>query len=266
MCSGVSVADNLVQADGLIRAAAADGATFVATPEMTHLMQRSPKRLFATITTEDKDAGLIHFQALARELDIHILIGSLAVLGDKDKALNRSFLIGPDGQIIARYDKIHLFDVTLSRAETYKESNVYDGGTQAVTATIGHAKLGLSICYDVRFAALYRAYGQADAHILTVPAAFTVPTGRAHWETLLRARAVETGSFVIAPAQGGSHEDGRNTWGHSMIIGPWGDVRAVLGGDAPGYICAYINLDDVTDARRKVPAWQHNPNFDTDGL
>lgn len=266
MCSGVSVTDNVAQAERLIRAAVADGATCVATPEMTHLLQRSPKRLFATITTEDKDVGLKRFRALADELNIHILIGSLAVLGENDKAMNRSFLIGPSGDILARYDKIHLFDVTLSRAETYKESNVYNGGTQAVTAMVNDAKLGLSICYDVRFAALYRAYGQAGAQVITVPAAFTVPTGQAHWETMLRARAIETGSFIIAPAQGGNHEDGRSTWGHSMIIGPWGDVRAVIDNDAPGYICADIDLDDVSDARRKVPAWQHEPDFGVNNL
>ena len=262
----MSIANNLSHAGALIDAAVEDGADFIATPEMTHLLQRSPKRLFAAITREDQDAGLAYFRVLAAKHAVHILIGSLAVLGDDGKALNRSYLIAPDGDILARYDKIHLFDVTLSKTEVYKESNVYSGGKKAVSAMVGDAKVGLSICYDVRFAGLYRAYAQSGAKLLTVPAAFTVPTGKAHWEALLRARAIETGSFVIAPAQGGTHEDGRSTWGRSMIVGPWGDVIAKLDHDKPGFICADIDLTAVNDARRKVPAWQHDPDYAAGGL
>lgn len=259
--SGVEVEENLGVAGRLIRAAAADGATFIATPEMTHLLQRSPKQLFATIAAEEDDVGLKYFKVLAKELAIDLLIGSLAIKTGERRAANRSFLIGKDGEIKARYDKIHLFDVTVSKAETWKESNVYDRGTQAVLTEIEGARLGLSICYDLRFGDIYRHYAQSGAQILTVPAAFTRPTGQAHWESLLRARAIETSSFVVAPAQGGTHADGRATWGHSMIIGPWGDIRAELGHDEPGYICAALDMMDVEAARAKIPAWNHNPDF-----
>ena len=261
MRSGVDIEANLVAAETLIRAAAKEGASFIATPEMTHLLQRSPKQLFGAITDEADDLGVKHFAALAKELGIDLLIGSLAIKTAENRAANRSFLFGKDGQIKARYDKIHLFDVTVSKTETWKESNVYDRGNIAVMADIDGAKLGLSICYDVRFASLYRHYGQSGADIITVPAAFTRPTGEAHWGALLRARAIETGSFVIAPAQGGPHEDGRETYGHSLIIGPWGDIRAHLDSHQPGYICADIDLGDVQDARRKIPAWNHDPSY-----
>jgi len=261
MRSGVEIDANLDAAEALIRAAAGEGADFIATPEMTHLLQRSSKRLFQVITEEDKDRGIKHFGALAKELGIDLLIGSLAIKTGENRAANRSFLFGRDGNIKARYDKIHLFDVTVSREETWVESKVYDRGRQAVTAKIGDAVLGLSVCYDLRFPALYRHYGQTSADILSIPAAFTRPTGQAHWETLLRARAIETGSFVIAPAQGGLHEDGRKTYGHSMIIGPWGDIRAELEHDDPGYICAEIDRQDVQIVRRKIPSWNHDPEF-----
>lgn len=261
MRSGADIAANLMAAETLIRTAANDGADFIATPEMTHLLQRSPKKLFAAITDEAHDLGVKHFAALAKELSIDLLIGSLAIKTAESRAANRAFLFGRDGQLTARYDKIHLFDVTVSKAETWKESSIYDRGETAVMANIDGAKLGLSICYDLRFPALYRHYGQAGADIIAVPAAFTKPTGEAHWDTLLRARAIETGSFIIAPAQGGPHEDGRTTYGHSIIIGPWGDVRAHLETDQPGYICADIDVADVSDARRRIPAWNHDPNF-----
>jgi len=259
--SGVDIGANLLSAETLIRAAAVEGADFIATPEMTHILQRSPKRLFAALKPEAQDTGVAFFARLAKELGIHLLIGSLAVLKSEGRAANRSFLFGPDGEIIARYDKIHLFDVSVSRKETWKESAVYDGGDKAVVVDIGAAKIGLSICYDARFAKLYRQYAQAGAQILAVPAAFTKPTGEAHWEALLRARAIETGSFVIAPAQGGLHEDGRTTYGHSLIIGPWGEVLAEIENDAPGYITAEINLEDAVSARAKIPAWQHDPEY-----
>jgi len=261
MRSGVEIDANLEVADMLIRAAAKDGASFIATPEMTHILLRSPRRLFASITYENHDRGINYFAALAEELSINLLIGSLAIKTDEKRAVNRSYLFNRTGKIIAHYDKIHLFDVTVSREETWKESNVYDRGDKAVIADIDGAKLGLSICYDVRFPSLYRHYGQSGVDIIAVPAAFTRPTGEAHWESLLRARAIETGSFVIAPAQGGPHEDGRTTFGHSMIIGPWGDIRAHLDNDEPGYICADIDVGDVEETRRKIPAWNYNPDY-----
>jgi len=263
MRSGVEIDANLETAEHLIRAAAAQGASFIATPEMTHIVQRSPKRLFASITDEAHDRGVKYFSALANEINIELLIGSLAIKTGEKRAANRSFLFGPDGDIKARYDKIHLFDVTVSREETWKESNVYDRGDKAVMADIDGATLGLSICYDLRFPALYRHYGQSGASIIAVPAAFTKPTGEAHWESLLRARAIETGSFVIAPAQGGLHADGRTTYGHSMILGPWGDIRAHLDNDEPGYICADIDIEDVREAHRKIPAWNYDPPYTT---
>ena len=261
--SGVTVQENLEAATTLIRQAAIDGAEFIATPEMTHILQRSPKRLFDSITDESNDLGVKHFAALADELSIDLLIGSLAIKTGEKRAVNRSYLFGKDGVLKARYDKIHLFDVTVSSAETWKESNVYDRGETAVMSEIDGATLGLSICYDLRFAPLYKHYARSGAQILTVPAAFTRPTGEAHWESLLRARAIETSSFVIAPAQGGTHEDGRSTWGRSMIIGPWGDIRAILDHDVPGYICADLDMADVTSARSKIPAWDYQPDYES---
>lgn len=263
MRSGVDIDANLAAAEALIRAAANQGASFIATPEMTHILQRSSKKLFAAITDEANDSGVKRFAALAKELSIDLLIGSLAIKTGEKRAANRSYLFGPEGRIKARYDKIHLFDVTVSAAETWKESNVYDRGDKAVMADIDGGALGLSICYDLRFPPLYRHYGQSGADIIAVPAAFTRPTGEAHWAPLLRARAIETGSFIIAPAQGGLHADGRTTYGHSMIIGPWGDIRARLDNDEAGFICAEIDVADVQDARRRIPAWNHNPDYST---
>ncbi len=263
MRSGVDIDANLKAAETLIRRAADEGATFIATPEMTHILQRSSNRLFEVINEEERDRGIRHFGRLSHDLNIDLLIGSLAVKTGERRAVNRSYLFDPSGAITARYDKIHLFDVTVSKEETWKESRVYDRGDMAVMATIEGAKLGLSVCYDLRFPGLYRYYGQAGADIIAVPAAFTKPTGEAHWEVLLRARAIETGSFVIAPAQGGQHEDGRSTYGHSMIIGPWGGVRAHLYHDAPGILLADIDLKDVAEARSRLPAWNHNPDYIT---
>jgi len=261
MCSGVTIDANLEAANMLIRQAATDGARFVTTPEMTHVLQRAPQSLFETLSTEDKDRGVVFFSALAKELNIDLLIGSLAIKTAKRRAVNRSYLFGPFGQIKARYDKIHLFDVELSARETWQESRVYDRGQTAILTEVNGAQIGLSICYDIRFPKLYRHYAQNGADILTVPAAFTRPTGKAHWETLLKARAIETGCFVIAPAQGGQHEDGRATWGRSMIIDPWGQTLARCEDDTPGFICADINLDDVKTVRGKIPAWNYDPEW-----
>lgn len=259
--STADIAANVETASRLIREAAGHGASFIATPEMTHILQRSSKRLFAAIQPESDDLGVAAFGKLADELNIDLLIGSLAIQTGEARAANRSFLFGPDGAIKARYDKIHLFDVQVSKKETWKESNVYDRGDKAVMADIGGASLGLSICYDLRFANLYRHYGQSGADIIAVPAAFTRPTGEAHWHALLRARAIETGAYVMAPAQGGVHEDGRETYGHSLIIDPWGEIIAELDHHEPGILYAGIDLNAVKDARRKIPAWNHNPEF-----
>ena len=261
MRSGTDIPRNIRAAEHLIKDAARAGAQFIATPEMTHVLNRDSKALFLTIKPESEDLGVAAFSALAKELSVFLLIGSLAIRTGERRAANRSYLFGPLGEIIARYNKIHLFDVTVSERETWKESRVYDAGQQAVISDISGVKLGLSICYDVRFANLYKTYAQSGAHIISVPAAFTRPTGEAHWETLLKARAIETGSYIIAPAQGGDHADGRSTWGRSMIIGPWGEVVSALDHDTPEYLLADIDIEAVTSARQKIPAWNTKPDF-----
>tara|TARA_R110000868_G_scaffold53744_5_gene168578 strand:- start:18060 stop:18902 length:843 start_codon:yes stop_codon:yes gene_type:complete len=258
MRSGIDPAANLAMASQMIREAAALGASFIATPETTHLVQKDADQAFAAMRTQDEDPAIPAFAALAAELGITLLIGSLAIRIAERRAANRSFLFGPDGALIATYDKAHMFDVGLGQGETYRESANYRAGDTLVVAAIDGARLGLSICYDVRFAYLYRRLAQAGAEILTVPAAFTRPTGRAHWEVLLRARAIETGSWVIAPAQAGVHEDGRRTWGHSMVVDPWGAVAARLEHDEPGILLATLDMDRVADARSRVPALQHD--------
>ncbi len=257
LCSGTDIAANISAAETLIRAAHKDGADFIATPENTTLMQVDTKALFATIKPEAKTKAIAHFSALAKELGIDLLIGSMAIKVEDRKAANRSFLFGPDGEIKARYDKINMFDVEINQIEIWKESANYRAGTKPVLTKAGGFKLGLSICYDLRFAALYKHYAQAGAQILTVPSAFTAVTGEAHWETLLRARAIETSSYVIAPAQGGLHEIGRSTWGHSMIIDPWGKIIDGLDHDRPGYCIADISREKLQDIRKKIPAWQN---------
>ena len=256
MRSGLDPAANAADAEAMIRQAAGEGAVLVATPEMTTLVDRKPRRMFGTLP-DGEPPEAERFEVLARELGIHLLIGSMAVALDRSpgtrKAANRSVLFGPAGRIAA-YDKVHLFDVDLDTGESWKESAVYRAGTEAVVARSGEAVLGLSICYDLRFPALYRRLAQAGANVLTVPAAFTVPTGRAHWEVLLRARAIETGSWVLAPAQGGAHEDGRVTYGHSMVVDPWGAVATRLDHDEPGVLMADLDLARVADVRRRVPA------------
>ncbi len=263
MRSGVDMAANIKEASALIRKAAGGGAKLIATPEMTHVLQRSSKHLFASIYTQDQDPGVMAFSRLAKELNVHLLIGSLAIKTGSDRAANRSFLFGHDGHIIAHYDKIHLFDVQVSPEEVWKESRIYDAGDRAVMANIPDAKIGMSICYDLRFPNLYRHYAQSGADILMIPAAFTRVTGLAHWHSLLRARAIETGCYVMAPAQGGQHADGRETYGHSLIVNPWGEIIAECPDNEPGIIYAELNMKAVQDVRRKIPAWNHNPVYQT---
>lgn len=262
--SGIEPAANRAAAMPLLRQAASAGARLIATPENTTRMDRNRERMFAAVGPEKGDPELLAWGRAAQELGVWLLMGSGPIATGDGKVFNRSFFFDPNGKIVARYDKINLFDVTLGGTENYRESDTVQGGGQAVVVDgpMG-AKLGLTICYDVRFAPLYASLARAGAEIIAVPAAFTVPTGQAHWEILLRARAIETGSFVIAPAQGGQHEDGRATWGHSMIIDPWGKVLAQLDHDEPGMIIADLNLDDVAAARAKIPAWQGGRDFKT---
>ncbi|MGX1308375.1 putative amidohydrolase [Amorphus suaedae] len=243
---------NIEQADRLVREAARQGAVYVQTPEITNLVERDGARMREVMRDEANDAMLAHLRALASELGIHLHIGSLA-LKDGDAAVNRGFMVGPDGTILARYDKIHMFDVDLPDGESWRESRTYRPGERAVVVGLPFATLGMSICYDVRFPALYRALAVAGAQVLTVPACFTKQTGEAHWDVLTRARAIETGSFLIASTQGGHHEDGRDSYGHAIVIDPWGKVLAEGGAD-PCVVVADIDLGRVAAARRRIPA------------
>ena len=260
MNSAAEIAPNLESATRFIRAAAGDGAQLILTPENTTLIEPNRGRQLAKTPAEEAHPGVPHFAALAKELGIWLLIGSMPVRADEKRIANRSFLFDPDGTVVARYDKIHMFDVDLPNGETYRESNGVRPGGQGVVAQTPWGAIGLTICYDVRFAYLHRALAQAGAVMLTVPAAFTVPTGQAHWHVLLRARAIETGCFVFAPAQTGEHAEGRLTYGHSLIVAPWGEVLADAG-DKPGYIVADIDLERVQKARSMVPALRHDREF-----
>lgn len=238
----------------LIREAAREGATFIATPEGTNILQRDKAKLAPQLARLEDDLVVRGLRDLAAELGVTILVGSALVKREDGKAANRAALITPKGEIVATYDKLHMFDVDLPTGETARESEAYEPGLKAVTAGVEALKLGLTICYDVRFPALYRALAVAGAEVIVTPAAFTRPTGEAHWEILLRARAIETGSFVMAPAQGGFHEDGRGTWGRTMAIGPWGEVLGLLDHDEPGVLVADLDLSAVARARAAIPA------------
>ena len=254
-------AEALAQAEPLVRRAAAEGAQLVATPEATNILQRDRAKLFAAVQPLEDDACVQGLRALARELSITLLIGSALVRRGDDQLANRSILVDAEGRIQATYDKIHMFDVDLPTGERHRESALYTPGDRAVIAETPWGLLGLTICYDVRFPHLYRALAKAGAQVITVPAAFTRPTGEAHWEILLRARAIETGAFVLAPAQGGFHEDGRGTWGRSTIIGPWGEILAKAADDEPGVIMAELDLDPVAKARAAIPALVNDRAF-----
>lgn len=256
--SGPVIAENLEKTGEFIREAAAKGATLIATPENTCHIRFPAIQKRETTPTQQDHPGVAYFADLAKELSVTLLIGSMAVKADGDKLLNRSFVFSSDGKLQDTYDKIHLFDVQLPTGEVHAESEVMGAGDCAVVSHVGDGvKLGLSICYDLRFSYLYRDMAKAGATILAMPAAFTVPTGQAHWETLLRARAIETGSFVIAPAQVGQHEGGRLTYGHSMIINPWGKVLTCLE-DGEGVVYADLDLSEVQKARDAIPALQHD--------
>jgi predicted amidohydrolase len=251
---------SLEQATQLIREAAAAGADYVLTPEVSNMMQLNRAALFEHLAAQEDDRSLQAYRALASELKIYLHIGSLAVKASPERAANRSFLIGPDGTLIASYDKIHMFDIDLGNGESYRESANYQPGETAVISDLPWGRIGLTICYDVRFPALYRALAESGASFLTVPSAFTRKTGEAHWHTLLRARAIENGCFVFAAAQGGLHENKRETYGHSLIIDPWGVVLAEAGIE-PGFIMARIDPAKVETARQAVPSLQHGRRF-----
>ena len=254
-------ADNLDAATRLIEQAKNGGADYVLTPEMTNVMETDRERLFATIVPEEQDATLATFRELARALRLYVHIGSLAVKVSPDKAANRSLLIDPLGEVVARYDKIHMFDVDLKGGESYRESRNFRAGDLAVAIDLPWGRLGLTICYDLRFPALYRALAEAGAAFLTIPSAFTRQTGEAHWHVLMRARAIETGSFVFAAAQGGKHENSRETYGHSLVVDPWGRILAE-GDTEPAVIFADIDPAEVAAARARIPSLEHGRRFE----
>lgn len=262
MRSGVDVATNIATLSQLVNEAVDAGARYVQTPEMTGLLQANRASLIRNVKSESDDLTLQAASDLARKLSVFIHIGSTPILLDGGKVANRSALFAPDGKVLCTYDKIHMFDVDLDNGESWRESAIYEPGGRCVIADLGPFKLGLGICYDVRFPELFRQQALAGAQVLTVPAAFTRQTGAAHWHVLLRARAIENGAFVIAAAQGGQHEDGRETFGHSIIVDPWGEILAEKADDQPGIIIAEIDLDSSVAARAKIPNLQHSRPFD----
>jgi predicted amidohydrolase len=261
MRSSLTPGANIDDAVRMIGEAKAAGVDYVLTPEMTNILAAKREQLFAVIAEEESDNALATLRELARQFGIYIHIGSLAIRISHDRAANRSFLIDPKGDIAARYDKIHMFDVDLAGGESYRESRNYRPGDSAVLADLPWGRLGLTICYDLRFPALYRALAEAGATMLSIPSAFTKQTGDAHWHVLVRARAIENGCFVFAAAQGGKHENGRDTYGHSLIVDPWGRIIAE-GGTEPGVVMARIDPAEVTKARARIPSLQHGRRFE----
>jgi len=261
MRSGRTPQVNLDAAIKLIGEAKNSGADYVLTPEMTNIMEVGREKLMAAIVAEENDISLATFRELARKLAIHLHVGSLAIKVSPDKAANRSFLIDPRGEIVARYDKIHMFDVDLANGESYRESRNFRAGELAVLHDLPWGRLGLTVCYDLRFPPLYRALAEAGASFLAIPSAFTQQTGEAHWHVLNRARAIENGCYVFAAAQGGKHENGRETFGHSLLVDPWGRIIAE-GGIEPGVVLAEVDPSEVVAARARIPSLQHGRRFE----
>lgn len=259
-CAGRDMARNLGTVSDMIRDAQARGAEFVSTPEMTNIIETDRPRLRALARPESEDLSVAAFGALARELGLWLHVGSLALKGDGQRLVNRSLLFSPDGRIVARYDKLHLFDVDLPDGTAIRESASFAGGASACVARLPWGLAGLTTCYDVRFPALYRSLAEAGAEFFMVPSAFTVPTGEAHWHVLLRARAIETGSHVLAAAQGGVHECGRETYGHSLAVSPWGDIVAEAG-TGPQVLVFDVDQSAAHGARRRIPALAHSRSF-----
>lgn len=257
--AGPDVFANIESVSADIRAAAKEGATLIQTPENTCRMRAKIEDKMASSWAEREHPAVTAYGALAKELGVTLVIGSISSIRlDNGKLANRTFVFAPDGSIAATYDKIHMFDVDLPNGDTYRESETNQAGDCMVVADAAGIRLGLGICYDMRFPHLFRDMAKAGAQILSIPAAFTVPTGQAHWHVLLRARAIETGCFVLAAAQGGVHEGGRATYGHSLIISPWGQILAEIQGDAAGYVCAELDLSDVDKARAAIPSLRHD--------
>lgn len=254
MRSDIEVRASTEQALSLIREAARAGAQYVQTPEMTNILQPDRPKFFEAIRSEAEDPSIPLFQAEAMALGIWLHIGSLAIRTGERQAANRGYVISPDGEVVAAYDKIHMFDVNLPDGQTYRESSTYAAGDQAVLADLPWARLGVTICYDLRFPHLYRALAERGAGLFAIPSSFTVPTGRAHWHVLMRARAIENGAFVVAAAQGGRHPCGRETYGHSLIVDPWGTILAEADHDEPAVILAEIDPARVEETRGRIPS------------
>jgi len=261
MCSGTQPEPNLRALDALVSEATRQGAQYVLSPEVTVVFAENREGLRGVAGPWDGNPAIAQAAEIARKNDVTLHVGSLAVALPDGRFANRSVLFRSDGSVAVTYDKIHLFDATLPGVRAYRESETYKGGDAAIVTDAPGFRLGLTICYDLRFPALHRALAEAGAEVISVPAAFTVPTGEAHWEVLLRSRAIETGCFVIAAAQGGAHENGRMTYGHSMIIDPWGRIVAEIDGDTTGVLVADIDLGAVTEARGKVPALANSRPF-----
>ena len=260
LCSGCDPADNMAEIDRRVRLAAAAGARLVALPEACTFMEKNRAAMRARLFTEQKSPQVAAFAELARAMGVWLLAGSQFLADEDDTAVNRSLVFAPDGTIAARYDKIHMFDVTLPNGEVHAESQSYKAGTKADMVEVDGVWLGLSICYDMRFPAMYRALASAGAQVLSVPSAFTQVTGEAHWHVLLRARAIENGAYVLAPAQIGTHENGRQTFGHSLIVDPWGTVIAEAGAD-DDFVMAELDMAAVDKARRALPVFAHGRSF-----
>ena len=261
MRSGTDIGRNVKTFSTMVREAAANGATYVQSPEMTGALVRDRVALKTMLKEEAADPVVASASELARSLGIHVHVGSTAIAAEGGKVANRAFLFGPDGAKIATYDKIHMFDVDLDNGESWRESATYEPGKCTVIAELPFARLGLAVCYDLRFPQLFRAQALAGADVLTVPAAFTRQTGQAHWHVLLRARAIENGAWVLAAAQGGAHEDGRETFGHSIAIDPWGQAVAEAEGDEPGIVYAQVDPAASVEARKKIPNLRNAREF-----
>jgi predicted amidohydrolase len=255
MTSGIDPEATAHMLAAAVERAAGEGAAMLFTPEMSGLLDRDRKRAAGTISIEQETPALAMVRDAASRAGIWVSLGSLAVATDEGRWANRAFVIGPHGEIVARYDKIHMFDVDLASGESWRESNAYKPGDEVVTvADTPVGKLGLSICYDIRFPALFEALGRARCDCIAIPAAFTVPTGSAHWHVLQRARAIEASAFVVAAAQVGEHEDGRQTYGHSLVVDPWGEVLLDIGGEQAGLEFADIDLTRIAAVREQVPS------------
>lgn len=264
MRSGMDPERNVRDFEDMVREAAGRGAAYVQSPEMTGALVRERRKLQQLVRDQKRDLIAAKAAELASRLDICVHVGSTPIALGNDRIANRAFLFAPGGSLVATYDKIHMFDVDLDNGESWRESAVYQPGERTVVARIAPARLGISVCYDVRFPALYRAQALAGAEVLTVPAAFTRQTGMAHWHVLLRARAIENGAFVAAAAQGGTHEDGRETFGHSLIVDPWGNILAEADHDEPGVITAEIDTAASAQARSKIPNLKNAREFDVE--